>query len=70
MIISGGSNVYPREVEEVFVSPSGRVGGVCILVFRTRYGSERIIASVVLRSGLCVEGESANPMVSSEFGQL
>jgi long-chain acyl-CoA synthetase len=50
MIISGGSNVYPREVEEVLYRHPA-VLEACVFGVPDATWGERIIASVVLRNG-------------------
>jgi acyl-CoA synthetase (AMP-forming)/AMP-acid ligase II len=50
MIISGGNNVYPREVEEVLIThPS--VAGVCVVGIPDEYWGEAVHAVVVLEPG-------------------
>ncbi|MGQ0631287.1 MAG: class I adenylate-forming enzyme family protein [Sporichthyaceae bacterium] len=50
MIISGGNNVYPREVEEVLIThPS--VAGVCVVGIPDDYWGEAVHAVVVLETG-------------------
>ncbi|MBA3742662.1 long-chain fatty acid--CoA ligase [Sporichthya sp.] len=50
MIISGGNNVYPREVEEVLIThPS--VAGVCVIGIPDDYWGEAVHAVVVPEAG-------------------
>jgi acyl-CoA synthetase (AMP-forming)/AMP-acid ligase II len=50
MIISGGNNVYPREVEEVLIThPS--VAGVCVVGVPDEYWGEAVRAVVVPEGG-------------------
>ena len=50
MIISGGNNVYPREVEEVLIThPS--VAGVCVIGIPDEYWGEAVHAVVVPEPG-------------------
>jgi acyl-CoA synthetase (AMP-forming)/AMP-acid ligase II len=50
MIISGGNNVYPREVEEALIThPS--VAGVCVVGIPDEYWGEAVHAVVVLEPG-------------------
>ena len=50
MIISGGFNVYPREVEDVLARPPGGRRGRGRLGCRTRGGARRVHAVVVVRT--------------------
>ncbi|HEX4107395.1 MAG TPA: long-chain fatty acid--CoA ligase [Solirubrobacteraceae bacterium] len=50
MIISGGNNVYPREVEEVIVTHPA-VSAVCVLGIPDEYWGEAVHAVVVLEPG-------------------
>ncbi len=56
MIISGGSNVYPREVEEVLYRHPA-VLEACVFGVPDETWGERIIASVVLRNGVSASGD-------------
>ena len=54
MIISGGSNIYPREVEEVLLShPS--VSEVAVVGQQDPEWGEVVVAFIVCQSGTCVE---------------
>ncbi|HMK35194.1 MAG TPA: long-chain fatty acid--CoA ligase [Desulfomonilaceae bacterium] len=55
MIISGGFNIYPRDVDEVLFSHA-KVLEACVIGVPDQYSGERIKAFVVLK-----EGESATP---------
>ena len=50
MIISGGSNIYPREVEEVLLRHAA-VSEVSVVGRPHPEGGEEVVAFVVLRSG-------------------
>ncbi len=50
MIISGGNNVYPREVEEVLITHPA-VAGVCVIGIPDDYWGEAVHAVVVLEAG-------------------
>ena len=56
MIISGGENVYPREVEEVLYQHPA-VREVAVIGLPDDYWVERVHAVVALREGLKVTGE-------------
>jgi acyl-CoA synthetase (AMP-forming)/AMP-acid ligase II len=57
MYISGGSNVYPREVEEVLLTHPG-VAEVAVLGVPDRKWGEVGVAVVVRREGVALEGEA------------
>lgn len=57
MIISGGENVYPREVEDVLYAHPAIVEAAVIGVPDERFG-ERVHAVVVLRSGQAEDAEA------------
>jgi acyl-CoA synthetase (AMP-forming)/AMP-acid ligase II len=56
MIVSGGENVYPREVEEVLFRHPAVADAAVIGVPDERYG-EAVKALVVLREGQCASAE-------------
>jgi long-chain acyl-CoA synthetase len=55
MIISGGSNIYPREVEEVLLRHSGVLEAAVIGKPHPEWGEE-VVAFVVARPGAAVDG--------------
>jgi long-chain acyl-CoA synthetase len=54
LIISGGTNIYPREVEEVIVRHPA-VAEVAVVGRADREWGESVVAYVVLRSGMSVD---------------
>ena len=54
VIISGGSNVYPREVEEVLVQHPD-VSEVCVVGEPDAQWGESVVAFVVTRSGQALD---------------
>ena len=54
MIISGGSNIYPREIEEVLLSHPAVLETAVVARLHADWGEE-VIAFVVRREGLNVE---------------
>ena len=61
MIISGGFNVYPRDVDEVLFSHP-KILEACVIGVPDQYSGERIKAFVVLK-----EGETATPEEIIDF---
>jgi long-chain acyl-CoA synthetase len=56
LIISGGSNIYPREVEEVLLTAPG-VAEVAVVGARDPEWGEVVVAFVVTQPGACVTPE-------------
>ena len=56
MIIRGGENIYPREIEEFLLQHPGIADAYVIGIPCTRYGEE-VVAWVRLRAGHLLEGE-------------
>jgi acyl-CoA synthetase (AMP-forming)/AMP-acid ligase II len=56
MIISGGSNIYPREVEEVLLQHSA-VAEVCVFGVPDDFWGEAVKAVVVLKQGATASAE-------------
>jgi long-chain acyl-CoA synthetase len=61
MIISGGFNVYPRDVDEVLFSHP-KIMEACVIGVPDEYSGERIKAFVVMK-----EGETAEPQEIIDF---
>ena len=59
MIVSGGSNVYPREVEDVLAAHAAVASAAVIGVPHATWG-EAVAAFVVLRAGAEAEAEAAD----------
>ena len=57
LIISGGSNIYPREVEEVLLRHESVSGSLRYRAGPTRIGGEEVMAFVVLQDGKRVREE-------------
>ncbi len=57
LIISGGSNIYPREVEEALLTHPG-VGEVCVIGQPDPEWGETVVAFVVRAPGPCVDDAS------------
>ena len=51
MVISGGVNIYPREIEEVLLRASGHRSRPPWSACRTKAGARRCVAFVVVRAG-------------------
>jgi long-chain acyl-CoA synthetase len=56
MIISGGNNVYPREVEEIIIQHPG-VASVVVCGVPNAYWGESVHAVIVTKSGVCLSAE-------------
>lgn len=56
VIISGGSNIYPREVEEVLLLHPG-VGEVCVVGQKDQEWGEVVVAFIVARTATVVTSE-------------
>jgi acyl-CoA synthetase (AMP-forming)/AMP-acid ligase II len=66
MIISGGANVYPREVEEVLIQHPA-VSEVCVVGVPHEIWGEAVKALVVLRPGETVTGEELTRFVGERL---
>jgi acyl-CoA synthetase (AMP-forming)/AMP-acid ligase II len=56
LIVSGGSNIYPREVEEVLIAQPG-VAAVAVIGVPDRHWGESVHAAVVLEPGAVTTAE-------------
>jgi acyl-CoA synthetase (AMP-forming)/AMP-acid ligase II len=56
LIVSGGSNIYPREVEEVLIAQPG-VAAVAVIGVPDRHWGESVHAAVVLEPGAGITAE-------------
>ena len=61
LIISGGSNIYPREVEEVLLRHPG-VAEVAVIGVRDSDWGEAVVAVVVARAGACVDAAALDAL--------
>jgi acyl-CoA synthetase (AMP-forming)/AMP-acid ligase II len=66
MIITGGSNVYPREVEEVMLQHPA-VAEVCVIGVPHELWGEEIRAAVVLRPGMSATDEELMAFVAKRI---
>ena len=69
MIISGGFNVYPREVEDVLTSHPAVAMAAVIGVPDEKWG-EKVIAVIVPREGTSVAGEELIELVKEKKGAI
>jgi fatty-acyl-CoA synthase len=69
MIISGGFNVYPREVEDVLTAHSAVAMAAVIGVPDEKWG-EKVVAVVVMREGASVEAEELIALVKERKGAI
>ena len=69
VIITGGSNVYPREIEEVlYTHPAVRAA--CVFGVPDRKWIERIVAAVVVKDGMTVEAEELVQWCRNHIGSF
>ncbi len=69
LIISGGSNVYPREVEEVLLQAPG-VSEVAVVGAPDAEWGETIVAFVVLQPGAAVNAEDLDAFCLNEIARF
>jgi fatty-acyl-CoA synthase len=69
MVVSGGFNVYPREVEDVLASHSA-VAQVAVIGIPSAKWGEAVKAVVVLRPGQQVSAEELTALVRTQKGAL
>lgn len=69
MVISGGFNVYPREVEDVLTGHAGVAMAAVIGAPDEKWG-EKVVAVVVLRQGQCVSAEELIALVKEKKGAI
>ena len=67
MIISGGVNVYPRDIEEVVVQHPAVVEGAVFGVHDPRWG-ETPVAAVILRKTGCVSAHELREWINARVG--
>jgi fatty-acyl-CoA synthase len=67
MIVSGGFNLYPREIEDV-ISSHPAVGAVAVIGVPDDRWGEAVKAVVVLRPDMTVEPEELMAMVKERKG--
>jgi acyl-CoA synthetase (AMP-forming)/AMP-acid ligase II len=66
MIVSGGENVYPGEVEDVLAAHEDVLEAAVIAVYDREYG-QRLAGFVVLREGSSIDGEQLRTHVKSSL---
>ena len=69
MIISGGFNVYPKEVEDVLTAHPGVANAAVIGVPDEKWG-EKVVAAVVPRPGVEVEAADLIELVREKKGAI
>ena len=67
MIVSGGFNVYPREVEDVLTSDP-RVASAAVIGIPDAKWGEAVMAVVVPRPGAEIDAESLSKLVKERKG--
>jgi fatty-acyl-CoA synthase len=68
MIVSGGENVFPLEVEEVLLSHDDIVDAMVVGVADDEFG-QRLAASVVRRPGASVDADGVRSFVASRLAR-
>jgi fatty-acyl-CoA synthase len=68
MIVSGGENVFPQEVEEVLLEHDAVVDAMVVGVDDDEFG-QRLAASVVLRPGGTIDADGVRSYVSSRLAR-
>ena len=66
MIVSGGENVYPREVEDVLHAHEG-VTEAAVFGIPDPHWGERVTAAVVVRSGAGVDAEGLTALCREQL---
>lgn len=69
LVISGGSNIYPREVEEVLLR-HGAVQEVCVVGRPDREWGEELVAAVVLRPGHAADAAGLDRLCLAEMARF
>lgn len=69
LIISGGSNIYPREVEEVLLRHSA-VAEVSVVGLRDREWGEIVVAFVVGKEGEKIETGDLDALCTRELARF
>jgi fatty-acyl-CoA synthase len=68
MIVSGGENVFPLEVEEVLLSHDDIVDAMVVGVADDEFG-QRLAASVVRRPGGSIDADGVRSFVASRLAR-
>jgi fatty-acyl-CoA synthase len=68
MIVSGGENVFPLEVEEVLLSHDDVVDAMVVGVADDEFG-QRLAAVIVRRPGGSIDAEGIRSLVSSQLAR-
>ncbi|WP_068026305.1 class I adenylate-forming enzyme family protein [Rhodoplanes sp. Z2-YC6860] len=68
MIISGGENVYPREVEEVLLAHPA-IDQAAVIGIPHEHWGEQVVAFVVVRSGMNVSGDELKQACGSKLSR-